>query len=104
MDHQKAMYQKEGALKRCKYTSTMDRWQNDEVYRESQLVHGWTEEWLKCFDYISRLISVVMHLTDSDYDMKAQSTCEASNPTNKQDHCVNDLIKNHQQMHLSAFN
>ena len=51
-----------------------------------------------------RLTSVMMHLTDSDYDRKAQSTWEASIPINKQDHSVNDLIINHQQMLLLAFN
>ena len=33
----------------------MDRWQNDEVYRESQLVHGWTDEWVKYLDCISEI-------------------------------------------------
>ena len=54
-DHQKAMDAKRGVLKRGKYTSLLDRWQNDEVYRESQLVHGWTEEWVKYFDCISKI-------------------------------------------------
>ena len=26
-----------------KYTSIWDRWQNDEVYRTSQLAHNWTD-------------------------------------------------------------
>ena len=26
-----------------------------EVYRESQLVHGWTDEWVKYLDYISKI-------------------------------------------------
>ena len=51
-----------------------------------------------------RLTSVMMHLTDSDYDVKAPSTWEASIPIYKQDHCVNDLTFNHQQILLSAFN
>ena len=51
----KAMHLKRGALKRGKYTAIMDRWQNDEVYRESQLVHGWTDEWVKYLDYISEI-------------------------------------------------
>ena len=67
-----------GALKRGKYTSVIDRWQNDEVYRVSQLAHqktvaqiqldigpmtertsqlvqGWTEEYVKYLDYISKI-------------------------------------------------
>ena len=44
-DHQKAMDAKRGVLKRGKYTSILDRWQNDEVFRESQLAHGWIDEW-----------------------------------------------------------
>ena len=46
-DHQKAMDAIRGVLKRGKYTSRLDRWQNDEVYRASQLVHGWTKEYLR---------------------------------------------------------
>ena len=64
-DHQKAKKAKRGVLKRGKYTFTLDRWQNDEVYRESYLVHNWTEEYVKYLD---------MHLVDNDYDMKAPST------------------------------
>ena len=30
-------------------------WQNDEIYRASQLVHGWTEEYAKYLDYISQI-------------------------------------------------
>ena len=46
---------KRGGLKRDKYTSIWDRWQNDEVFRESLLVHGWTDEWVKYLDYISEI-------------------------------------------------
>ena len=51
----KAMDARRGATKRHEYTSTLDRWQNDEIYRASQLVHGWTEEWVKYLDYISKI-------------------------------------------------
>ena len=51
----KAMDARRGATKRHEYTSVMDRWQNDEMYRASQLVHGWTEEWVKYLDYISKI-------------------------------------------------
>ena len=40
---------------RRKFTSILDRWQNDEIYRDSQLVHGWTEEYVKYLDYISKI-------------------------------------------------
>ena len=53
-DHHTAMDAKRRVQKRGKYTSIMDRWQNDEVYRESQLVHGWTD-WVKYLDYISEI-------------------------------------------------
>ena len=43
------------ALKRGKYTSKLDRWQNDEICRASQLVHGWTDEWVKYFDCSSKI-------------------------------------------------
>ena len=55
MDHQKAMDASRGATKRHEYTSLRDRWQNDEMYRASRLVHGWTEEWVKYLDYISKI-------------------------------------------------
>ena len=54
-DHHKAMDAKRGVLKRSKYISILDRWQNDEVYRASHLLHGWTDEWVKYFDYISKI-------------------------------------------------
>ena len=46
---------KRGVLKRGKDTSLLDRWQNDELHRASQLVHGWTDEWVKYLDYISQI-------------------------------------------------
>ena len=46
---------KRGVVKRCKNTSFLDRRQNDEVYRASQFVHGWTDEWVKYLDYISKI-------------------------------------------------
>ena len=51
----KPWMQKRGVLKRGKYTSFLDRWQNDEVYRASQLVHVWTDERVKYLDYISTI-------------------------------------------------
>ena len=104
MDHQKAMDARSWAATRHEYTSFLDRWQNDEIYRASELAHGWTETWVKHLDYISKIDINMKHLTASDYDMKAHSTWEALIPTNKQDFCVNDQITNHQQMPLSAFN
>ena len=44
-----------GATKRHEYTSILDRWQNDEIYRASQLAHGWTETSVKYLDYISKI-------------------------------------------------
>ena len=37
------------------FTSVLDRWQNDEIYRASQLVHGRTEEYVNYRDYISQM-------------------------------------------------
>ena len=55
MDHQKAMDAMRAATKRHEYTSILDRWHNDEIYRASQLENGWTEEWVKYLDYISKI-------------------------------------------------
>ena len=41
-----------------KHTSILDRWQKDEAHRTSQLVHGWTEEWVKYHDNISSKIDI----------------------------------------------
>ena len=55
MDHQKDMDARRGATNRHEYTSVLDRWQNDEINEASQLVHGWTEEYVKYLDYISQI-------------------------------------------------
>ena len=45
-----------GATKNSrKITSILDQWQNDEIYRASQLMHGWKEEYVKYPDYISQI-------------------------------------------------
>ena len=55
-DHAKAMHARKEATKNSrKFTSIFDRWLNDEICRASQLVHGWTEEYVKYFDYISKI-------------------------------------------------
>ena len=54
-DHHKARDALRGAMKMDKYTSIWDRWQNDEVYRASQLAHKWTDEWVKNLDFIAHL-------------------------------------------------
>ena len=104
MDHQKDMDAKRGVLKRGQYSSFLDRLQKYEVYRAL----NWYTVGLKSGSSTSttsqRLTSVMTHLADRDYDMKAQSIWEASNPINKQDHCVNDLIIIDQKILLSAFN
>ena len=55
VDHQEAMDARRGATKRHEYTSILDRWQNDERYRASWMVHGLTGEWVMYFDYISKI-------------------------------------------------
>ena len=34
------------------YKTMIDGFQRDEIFRESQLAHGWTEEWCKYLDYL----------------------------------------------------
>ena len=34
------------------FTSIWDRWQNDEIYRKSQLAHYWLDAWVKYLDNI----------------------------------------------------
>ena len=33
-------------------TSIWDRWQNDEIYRKSQLAHNWSDAWVRYVDHI----------------------------------------------------
>ena len=55
-DHAKAMDARRGATKNSRtFTSFLHRWQNDEIYRASQVVHGWTEEYVKYLGYISQI-------------------------------------------------
>ena len=87
-----------------KYTSTVDRWQNDEVYRASQLVHGWTEEWVKYLDYISKID--ISHDAPYRQRLRYESTIYMRGvDSNKQ---AGPLCQrpdyHHQQMLLSAFN
>ena len=70
--HHNAMNAKRGALKRGKCTSKMDRWQNDEIYRASLLVHGWTDEWVKYLEYISKI--VISHDAPQRQRLRYEST------------------------------
>ena len=69
---------------------------------------SWTEKWSSISTTSSWLTSVMVHLVDSDCNMKVQSPWEASQwvsiPTEKQSHCVNDMIINHKLTFLSVFN
>ena len=93
-----------GCIKKSKCTSILDRWQNDEVYRASQLVYGWTDAWVKYLDYISKID--ISHDAPYRQRLRYESTVymRGVDPVNMQDHCVSDLIINHQQMLQSAFN
>ena len=69
-DHAKAMDARRGATKNSrKFTTVLDRWQNDEIYRASQLVHGWTEEYVKYLDYISKIDIIY----DAPYNQRNRS-------------------------------
>ena len=34
------------------FTSIWDRWQNDQIYRKSQLAHNWSDAWVRYLDHI----------------------------------------------------
>ena len=54
--HHKAKDAPRGASKgKREFTSTWDRWQNDETYRKSQLVHGWSDAWVRYLDQIAQI-------------------------------------------------
>ena len=81
-----------------------DRWQNDEVFRESQLAHGCTEEWVKYIDYISKID--ISHDAPYRQRLRYENTVYMRGvDSNKQaGPLCHGLIVNHQQMLLSAFN
>ena len=55
-DHAKAMDARRGAPKNSRqFIYTLDWWHNDEIYRASELVHSWTEEYVKYLEYISQI-------------------------------------------------
>ena len=51
--HQKAADAKRGAKKRGDRPSIVSRWQNDEIFRASQVAIGWTETYVKYLDYLT---------------------------------------------------
>ena len=104
-DHQKAMDAKRGVPKRGKHTSKLERWQNDDVYRASQLVHDWTGEWGKNLDNISKIY--ISHDAPHRQRLRHESTVYMRGVDSKKQagpQCVNDLIVNPQQMLLPASN
>ena len=54
-DHHKATDAKRRVQKRCKYTSILNRKQQDEIYRASQTAIGWTETYVKYLEFISKI-------------------------------------------------
>ena len=58
-------------------TTIINRWQNDEVYRASQLAHNWNDEWVKYLDFIAHLD--ISHDTFSS----AESTIQQHDPLAK---------------------
>ena len=93
--HFKALDAKRGATKIRQYTSLVGRWQHNENFRASQLAQGSIETWVKYLDFISEI-----DITHNALYRQRQALI----PRNREDHCVNDQIIDHQQMFLSAFN
>ena len=50
---QDAVDTKRGAKKRGDHPSMLGWWQNDEIFRASQVAIGWTETYVKYFDYLA---------------------------------------------------
>ena len=82
-------------------------WTDGRTTRSTELLN-WCTVGLKSTSSISitspRSTSFVKHLKKGKIAMKIRSSWEEQIPINKQDHCVNDPIINHEQMCLSAFN
>ena len=71
-DHGRAVDAKRGAMKRGDHPSILSRWQNDEIYRASQVAIGWTETYVKYLDSTTspRLTSSTTRLTAKEIGMK----------------------------------
>ena len=52
-DHAKAADAQRGAKKPGDHPSILSRWQNDEIYRASQVAIGWTETYVKYLDNLT---------------------------------------------------
>ena len=37
------------------HTSILDRWQRDKNYKESQLVHEWSDAWVRFLDHVAKI-------------------------------------------------
>ena len=75
--HQKAMDARRGVLKRGKYTSTPLLWTDGRTTKHTERLNWYTvglTSGPSTSTTFPRLTSVMEHLTDSDYDMKAHST------------------------------
>ena len=53
--HRRAKEMRSKIKRKKEFTSILDRFQRDEIFRESQLVHGWTEAWCKYLDYFANI-------------------------------------------------
>ena len=101
MDHQKAMDAKKEEYWNA--ANTLLYWTDGRTTKYTERLNWYTvglTSGSSTSTTSPTLTSAMMHLTDSDYDVKTQSVWETSIPINKQDHCVKNLFLNHQQMHL----
>ena len=54
--HHKAKDAQRGCSKgKRQCTSMWDRWQRDETYRESQVVHEWSDAWVRYFGHVANI-------------------------------------------------
>ena len=65
------------------HTSILDRWQRDKNYRESQLVHEWSDGWVRYLDHIAKSTSPIQRRTHKGKDTTIYFTCGVSTKISK---------------------
>ena len=56
-----------------RFTSIWERWQNDEVHKQSQFVHNWSDAWVRYLDHIVQFS--IFHDASQQQREKYEPTC-----------------------------
>ena len=104
IDHAKALTQKE---EQGDAATTPTHWADGRMTKHTEHLRRWCDGRRRTSSTSTtspRLTSSTKRLTDNDIVMRARSSWDVSIPILKQDHRVNEKLKDHKQMLLSASN